>query len=200
MIAALLLAAAAPSAVWSVDGQPGSVRTVTGKVRTGGRIVADGFISGSDAAAEEKSRMTADRGTPGSCASVARTRPFTRLRRYAADGRLLWVWNVQRDTEQALSLLAPAEGDCLSPDGGRLLVTSYNVSYDVASMLGAAVTAVDRNPRFVDAKGRHTGEMFGTKKLTAAQGWRKGSDATLVFSIFTENSERSDSVVLGRRP
>lgn len=205
MIISLLLAAASPqiagpSAVWSIEGPPGAVRTVTGKVKTGGRIVADGFVNDQDSVADEKESMSRAKGPQGTCARAADARSFTRLRRFAADGRLLWEWNVKRDTDQALRFLGPSSGDCLSPDGGRLLVSTYGGSNQSQELLGRAVVAVDRRPRFVDAKGRRTGEEFGTKRITTADGWRKGGDATLVFSIAHDEHEQRDVAVLGRRP
>lgn len=204
MILALILAAsspiAAPAAVWTVDGEPGSIRRITGKVKTGGQIVADGFLNDAESAADEKRQFAYADGPAGSCARAAAARPFTRLRRFAANGRLLWEWRVSKKSGQALRLLAVPPGDCLSPDGGRLLVSSYGVTeYPPPALLGAAVIAVDRRPRFVDVKGRHTGETFGANRITAPDGWRGGGDATLLFSLISETRERHDEAVLGRR-
>lgn len=205
MIHALVLAAAAqaapPAATWTMDGPPGDVRSITGRVRTGGRIVADRFVGDVDSVNDEKQGLAHPDGPAGSCARAAAVRPFTRLRRFAADGRLLWEWRVLRDTEQALRLLAPPPGDCLSPDGARLLVRSYSArAGEPASLLGGAVIAVDRRPRFVDAKGRRTGREFGPERTTAPSGWRRGANATLNFVVVDGEHETPDEAVLGRRP
>lgn len=205
MMLALVLAAAAqniapPAAVWTITGPPGAVRSVTATVKTGGRIVADDFVRDAALAGQEKRLLAQAEPRRGSCARAAAVRPFTRLRRYASNGRLLWTWNVARE-EQALRLLSPAPGDCLSPDGGRLLVVSYRLAPgEPMTELGGAIVAVDRRPRFVKATGRRSGEDFGELNRTASLGWRRGSDATLVFYLVQDASEARDEAVLGRRP
>ena len=205
MIPMLLAAAAsqvaAPAARWTIDGQPGAVRSVTAAVKTGGRIVADGFVADAAAARAEKSELATTKAPAGSCAWAAAVRPFTRLRRFARDGRLLWQWRVSGE-QQALRLLSGWPGDCLSPDGGRLLVVSYRLAPgEPVSELGGAIVAVDRRPRFVEATGRRTGEVFGRLQALSDYGWRRRGDATLAFTIYDEGTGREtpDEAVLGRR-
>lgn len=140
-------------ATWSVQGRPGAVTSVVGRVRTGGRIVADRFVADASMVKDERGMFAGTPARRGSCAWVSAARPFTRLRRYAASGRLLWEWHVNRK-EQAVRLHAVGEADCLSPDGGRLTVVSYRLApQEPVTALGNGIVAVDRLPRFVDAKG-----------------------------------------------
>lgn len=207
MILAFLLAAASPIAppvaAWSIEGSPGAVHTVSGAVKTGGRIVADRFVSDPDLAQLEKDNLAGGDPPPkGSCRLAGSVRPFKRLRRFAANGRLLWEWNTDKDqgTAHALRFLNPGTGDCLSPDGARLIVSIYSIADGHPWLMGDGVAAVDRNPRIVPTVGKRSGEDFGTKNRTGAWGWRRGSDATLLFVFTQEEPEREDYVVLGRRP
>lgn len=202
LLSAAPLAAAPPAATWKVEGAPGAVRTIVATVRTGGRLVADGFVDDPAAIRSEKQDLSTTDAPPGSCARAAQARPFTRLRRFAADGRLLWSWRVA-DQEQALRLLAGWPGDCLSPDGGRLLVTSYRfVPRQPVSELGGAVIAVDRRPRFVEAVGARTGQSLDDLRKVSDFAWKRGADATLLLTLVEDGAknEVTDRVVLGRRP
>lgn len=186
----LLLAAAAvaaPTSQWRVAGTPGAVTSVTGIVKTGGRIVGDGMVSDPDLRASERAGLTFGHTPRGSCAWAAAVRPFTRLRRFARDGRLLWEWHVNRE-QQAVRLLANSDGDCLSPDGGRLLVTAHAYQPDDPgiSPLGPAVVAVDHRPRFVDAIGARTHQRFESPRRTYLVGWQRGKPATLLFDVASE--------------
>jgi hypothetical protein len=198
----LTAAQAAPAAAtWRIEGAPGAVRAIAGTVRTGGRIVADGFVDDAESVRRERAALADPRAPAGSCDRAAGARPFTRLRRFAADGRLLWAWRVS-DEEQALRLLAGTPGDCLSPDGGRLLVVSHRLAPgEPVYELGVAVVAVDHDPRFVEAKGRRTGEAPGILRRLSTLAWRRGGEATLDFTIHdpATGAERRDEAVLGRQ-
>lgn len=201
VLAAALSQAAPAAAVWQTEGLPGGVRAITGFVKSGGRLVADRFVADRSAAREEAVALRADRSLAGSCARAAYVRPFTRLRRFAADGRLLWTW-AGSGTATAVRLMADPAGDCLSPDGGRLLLTVFTTQGGSASEVDGRVLAVDRHPRFVPAIGRRTGQPFGALRQMGTAYWRKGGDATLVFTLYdtTTGKETPDLVVLGRRP
>lgn len=196
MVLALLLLAAAPvvpsTSVWQVEGEPGAITSLTGIVRSGGRIVADRLVDDPDLQASERSGLTSGHTRRGSCAWAAAVRPFTRLRRFARDGHLLWEWHVNRE-QQAVQLLANSDGDCLSPDGGRLLVTAHAYQPDDPgiSPLGPAVVAVDHRPRFVDAIGARTHQRFESARGTFLVGWQRGKPATLLFEI--ESSAKVDA-------
>lgn len=194
--------AAQAAATWTVDGPPGAVRQITGAVRAGGRIVADRFVGSPVERREEAAAFRADRSPRGSCARAASARPFTRLRRFAADGRLLWTWGLSGDGA-AVRLMAGDGGDCLSPDGGRLLLIGFMIQADaVLKEVDGRVLAVDRRPRFVAANGQRTGQPFGALRQMGSAYWRRGGDATLVFTLYdtATGKETPDLVVLGRRP
>lgn len=186
----ILLAATAiapPATVWHMQGKPGAVTSVTGTVKTGGRIVADEMVDDPDLEDDERGILASGTFRPGTCSFASAVRPFRRLRRFAADGRLLWEWHVDR-AQQALRLHS-GNGDCLSPDGGRLTVRSY--LYNPADgepvvALGEGVVAVDHKPRFVDAQGARTHQQFGDGHATQLVGWRRGSPATLLFEVVTD--------------
>ena len=197
MLLALILltaAAVAPSTSrWHVQGEPGAITSLTGIVRSGGRIVADRMVDDADKKRSERSILSRSKARSGTCAWAIDVRPFTRLRRFAKDGRLLWEWNVGlRNT--ALSLANPGDDDCLSPDGGRLLVTAYHYESDSIDPADPApvelrddgVIAVDHHPRFVAAKGARTGQEYGERHKTQLVGWRRGSPATLLFDVVTD--------------
>ncbi len=207
MLSLLLLAAVAPrpappAATWKVEAAGGTVHTIIASVKTGGRLVADGFVSDGDAIHSEKQELAGTKAPIGSCARASHARPFTRLRRFAADGRLLWTWRPSAE-QQALRLLGGSPGDCLSPDGGRLLVVSYRFAPgEPVSELGGAVVAVDRRPGFVEAKGARTGESLDDLRKLSSIGWKRGADATLTFFLYDQDTDKEapDQVVLGRRP
>jgi len=195
-LALLLLAAAAvaPStSVWKVEGTPGAITSLTGIVKSGGRIVADRMVDDVDRKRSEQSILSRSQARSGPCGWAANVRPFTRLRRFAKDGRLLWTWDVARE-DQALSLPNTGKADCLSPDGGRLLVTinQYGSGSSDASdrtavvRMGDGVIAVDRKPRFVPAKGARTGQAFGDGHATELTGWQRGRPATLLFDVVSD--------------
>lgn len=185
MLAFLLAAAAAAAAsqpvapaaaVWSTTGSPGGVTSVVGRVRTGGRIVADRFVADARLAKEERGAFAGTPARRGSCAWASAARPFTRLRRFAANGRLLWAWRADRE-EQAIRLRATDQADCLSPSGGRLTVVAYRLAPgEAVTPLGDAVVAVDRRPRFVKA------ERVGSPEADIV-GWRRGAPATLLVEM-----------------
>ncbi|WP_375404246.1 hypothetical protein [uncultured Sphingomonas sp.] len=183
MTLAFLLAAAtaaqpiAPAAaVWSTIGPPGGVTSVVGRVRTGGRIVADRFVADARLAKEERGAFAETPARRGSCAWASAARPFTRLRRFAGNGRLLWTWRADRE-EQALRLHATNAADCLSPSGGRLTVVSYRLAPgEEVTPLGNAVVAVDRRPGFADAKG------IGSREADII-GWRRGAPSMLLVEM-----------------
>ncbi|WP_010187515.1 hypothetical protein [Sphingomonas sp. PAMC 26605] len=194
MVLALLLLAAgaiAPStSVWRIEGAPGAITSLTGIVKSGGRIVADRMVDDADRKRAEQSILSRWQARSGSCGWAANVRPFTRLRRFAKDGRLLWTWDVGREG-QALSLPNTGKADCLSPDGGRLLVTINQYRSDssdasgraAVARMGDGVIAVDRRPRFVRAKGARTEQAFGDGPATALTGWQRGRPATLLFDV-----------------
>lgn len=195
-LALLLLAAAAvaPStSVWQVEGEPGAITSLTGTVKSGGRIVADRMVDDADRKRSEQSILSRSKARSGTCAWAANVRPFTRLRRFSKNGRLLWKWDIGRE-DQALSLPNTGEDDCLSPDGGRLLVTINQYEADpidpsdraAVVRMGDGVIAVDHKPRFVDAQGARTHRQFGDGHATQLVGWRRGSPATLLFEVVTD--------------
>lgn len=207
MMLVALLAASAPqaapvAAIWKIEGPPGQIRSVTGFVKTGGRIVADQFIKDRAAAREEAAGLGEDRSPAGSCARAGYARPFTRLRRFAASGRLLWTWDVSREG-MAVRLMGGSSGDCLSPDGGRLLLVTYTTEAGPPlKEVNGRVLAVDKRPRLVEANGQKTGLPFGTLRQMSDAYWRRGGDATLYFTNYdvSTGKETPDIVVLGRRP
>lgn len=192
-LALLLLAAAAvaPStSVWQVEGEPGAITSLTGVVKTGGRIVADRMVDDADRKRSEHSILSRSKARSGPCAWAANVRPFTRLRRFAKNGRLLWAWDIGRE-DRALGLPNTGKDDCLSPDGGRLLVTINQYESDpidpsdraAVVRMGDGVIAVDRKPRFVAAKGARTGQEYGEGHATQLVGWQRGRPATLLFEV-----------------
>jgi hypothetical protein len=173
---------------WAVVGPPGAVSRLTGHVRSGGRIVADRFVSAPDLVRDERLTLTHTPARKGSCLWASGVRPFTRLRRFAADGHLVWEWHVDR-VRQALRLNAPPSGDCLSPDGGRLTIGIYSFDPEddgAATSLGEGVVAVDRHPDFVAATGRRTHQDYGDERITDLLGWKRGRPATLLFDVVSD--------------
>jgi len=196
-IALLLLLGAAtvppvapPAATWEATGTPGAVSLLTGHVKTGGRIVADRFVSAPDLARGERLTLTQTSAKPGSCLWASGVRPFTRLRRFAADGHLIWEWHVD-GVQQALRLSATRFGDCLSPDGGRLTVGIYSFDPDdgPVSPMGEGVVAVDRHPDFVQATGMRTHQEFGDAHGSDLVGWKRGRPATLLFDVVSDEGK-----------
>ena len=193
---------APPAAIWKVETAGGKVRTIIADVKTGRRLVADGFVDDDEAIRSEEQALAGPQAPIGSCARASYARPFTRLRRFAVDGRLLWTWRPSAE-EQALRLMGGWPGDCLSSDGGRLLVVSYRFSPGrPVSELGGAVIAVDRRPGFVETRGARTGEGLDDLRKLSTIGWKRGADATLTFAVYDPETgkETPDQIVLGRRP
>ncbi|MBA2936131.1 hypothetical protein HZF05_18770 [Sphingomonas sp. CGMCC 1.13654] len=201
----LLIATAAsaslapPVSTWRIEGQPGAVTSVTGEIRTGGRLVGDQMVSDPDMITDERGIFGHAPVKPGGCGWASAVRPFTRLRRFAADGRLLWEWHVDRE-QQAIRLLGSQDGDCLSPDGGRLSVGIYRFAPgEPVSALGQGVVRVDHRPDFVEAVGLRSHKAFGGGPDTDLVGWKRGSPATLLFDIVDDEGKTvsHDQAVLG---
>jgi hypothetical protein len=156
-------------------------------VKTGGRIVADRFVADTDLVRDERLELTRTPARRGSCLRASGVRPFTRLRRFAADGHRIWQWHVDR-IQQALRLSAPGAGDCLSPDGSRLTIRiySFNPGDEPVTSLGEGVIAVDRHPDFVAATGLRTHQEFDDARITDPIGWKRGRPATLLFDVVSD--------------
>jgi len=195
----LALAAAAtpplapPAATWQVHGAPGAVTLLVGRVKSGGRLVADGFVSQRDLIDDERGSLTQSPAPHDSCTWAKGVRPFTRLRRFAADGRLLWEWHVDRE-KQALRLASSLDADCLSPDGSRLTIEIYRYGPDVYGLddpvtsMGRAVIAVDHRPRFVEGRGARTHEDIDARAVDFT-GWKRGRPATLLFDVVSDEGK-----------
>lgn len=196
MISGLLLALAAattpplapPAATWQVHGAPGSVDLLVGHVKSGGRLVADGFVSQPDLVEDERGSLTQSPAPHGSCTWAKGVRPFTRLRRFAANGRLLWEWHVDRE-QQALRLASSWDADCLSPDGSRLTIEIFHYDPgDSAFSMGRSVVAVDHRPRFVEGHGVRTHEDINARAVDFT-GWKRGRPATLLFDVVSDEGK-----------
>jgi hypothetical protein len=183
---------APPSATWSITGTPGAIVSLAARMRDGSRIVADRFVRDARLARDEQGQFAQTPNRRGGCAWASAARPFTRLRRYAASGRLLWEWRVYRE-QQALRLAAVGTADCLSPGGTRLTVVSYRLAPDepVSAMSGYGVVAVDRRPRFVDVPEINVRDADIT-------GWLRGAPATLLFGISDETGRTTARQVVVR--
>ena len=185
-------AVAPNTSVWRVQGKPGAIVRLTGRLRSGDTLVADRMVADRDRMDGERSELTNSPYKAGTCLWANAVRPFIRLRRFARNGKLLWEWRVGRE-QQALQLLSGEDGDCLSPDGRRLLVTinAYQPEDPAANQLGPAVVAVDHRPRFVDAIGARTHLGFASGRDTLVIGWQRGKSATLLFKI--QNRDKLDT-------
>jgi hypothetical protein len=188
LVAAAAPALAPPAATWKVTGKPGAVTLLVGQVKSGGRLVADGFVSQADLVDDERGSLTQSPAPHDSCTWAKGVRPFTRLRRFAADGRLLWEWHVDRE-QQALRLASSLDADCLSPDGSRLTVEIFHYAPDdpVTSM-GRSVVAVDHRPRFVAGHGVRTHEDINDRDADFT-GWKRGRPATLLFDVVSDEGK-----------
>lgn len=175
------------AATWTLSGTPGRVTALTARIKTGGRLVADGFVNDASARTEERSALAQTQARRGSCSWAAAARPFTRLRRFAANGRLLWTWNAGgQDT--TVQLMAPDGADCLSPDGRWLLARLWyrlRPGNSVAEAVG--VVALELRPAVGVVNGARTGEVLGRPSVTDPVGWRAGKPATLMFDVTTDN-------------
>ena len=199
-------AAAGPSsrtATFDITMKDGRVERIAIHVpATGEDYLVDRFIDDDNAIAAEAEafqRDDADRGcTPAdpdracrtACAHAENARPFTRLRRRSANGRMTTLWPVEKERfagralkfDAGASSASSRDGDCVSPDGRYISLCGYPAPYESERGKTPGIYALTRNLPAVSFRGVASRKVYGEDRYFLFGGWTKGKAHTLQFS------------------
>lgn len=185
---------------------------------TGRDYLVDRFVEDATAIAREAAsfRMgftspgctsgTPDRECRRSCAFAENARPFMRLRRRTADGRLATIWPVgkARADGGALKFYAGASsassraGDCVSPDGRFISLYIHPAPFDGDRGKSPAIAALKPDLPAVPFQGVASGKTYGEDRYFDFAGWKPGEPHTLRFSWGGDDGSGVDDEALPR--
>jgi hypothetical protein len=199
----------------AVQAQPKQTATFTVKMRngavdrimihvtaTGDDYLIDGFVDDDSAIIKESSAFSGAYGYPGctvsggdrrcrtTCAFAENARPFTHVRRRAANGRFatLWPLGTERSLGRALKFYAGASsassdsGDCISPDGRFISLFGYPAPYETERDQIPGIYALSANLPAMPFRGASSGKTYGEDRYFLFAGWQAGKSHTLRFN------------------